>query len=121
MSVPLHEQQAKRLLRQQIGRLRRRIDRRVRGVRQQGQQLASWRSYFLQHPGLTMLAIVGLGLATAFGMTRCQWGDHPAVERIKQFLRSTLEWLRREAKQRWTGTTTPEHTASAQGGPHAQT
>lgn len=120
MSVPLDEQQTKRLLRQQIGRLRRRIDSRVRGVRQQGQQIASWRSCLLRRPGLTMLAVVGLGLAAAYGVTQRQWANHPAVERAKQLLRPTLERLWREAKQRWTGTTTPESAASDEGGPHEQ-
>lgn len=116
MSVYPDEQQTKRLLRQQIGRLRRRIDGRVRGVQKQGQELASWRTYIQRHPGLAMLAALGLGLAAAYGVKRNGGGENPVLVRAQRLLRPVFRRLWREAQRRWNGSTTSDSPASAEGG-----
>jgi hypothetical protein len=61
-------QQEKRELRLKIGRMRRRIDARLRATGAEGRKLASWRTYVTRYPGPAILAAFGLGLsgATAF-------------------------------------------------------
>lgn len=120
MRMPSDEQQTKRLLRQQIGRLRRRIDGRVRGVRQQGQELASWRTYIQQHPGLAVLAALGLGVAAAYGVKRGGWGESPAVRRAERLLRPLFKRVWREGKRWWTGSATAGRPAPAEGGANGQ-
>ena len=73
MTTDVDQQRTKRELRLRIGRLRRRIDRRVRSVRTQGQRLASWRTYVERYPGYTLLAALGAGLAASAGLGRGGW------------------------------------------------
>lgn len=58
----------KRLLRLRIGRLRRRINSRIRGSQQEGQRLLSWRTYVARYPGGALAAAFGVGMATATGL-----------------------------------------------------
>lgn len=120
MCMPSDEQQTKRLLRQQIGRLRRRIDGRVRGVRQQGQELASWRTYVQRHPGLAVLAALGMGVAAAYGVKRNGWGETPAVRRAQHLLRPLLKRAWIEGKRWWTRSTTDGRPAPTEGGANGQ-
>jgi hypothetical protein len=64
------DEQAKRELRLRIGRMRRRIDRRVRGVEARGRELLSWRTYVERYPGYAVLAALGAGLACSAGLRR---------------------------------------------------
>jgi hypothetical protein len=61
-SDSLHE---KRELRLKIGRMRRRIDARIRSTQAEGRQLASWRTYVSRYPAPAVLAAFGAGLAGA--------------------------------------------------------
>jgi hypothetical protein len=64
---PEHER-AKRDLRLRIGRLRRRIDGRVRSVRKEGGRLVSWQTYVRHYPAYAVLAAMALGLAVSGGL-----------------------------------------------------
>lgn len=57
----------KRELRLEIGRLRRRIDRRVRSLEREGLRLVSWRTYVERYPGYAVAAAFGIGLAASAG------------------------------------------------------
>jgi hypothetical protein len=57
--------QEKRELRLRIGRMRRRIDARLRAAEAEGKKLASWRTYVSRYPGPAVLAAFGLGLSGA--------------------------------------------------------
>jgi hypothetical protein len=57
--------QEKRELRLKIGRMRRRIDARLRAAEVEGRKLASWRTYVMRYPGPAVLAAFGLGLSGA--------------------------------------------------------
>ena len=70
MSIDVDHRQSKRALRLQIGRLRRRIDRRVRSLEREGRRLTSWRTYVEQYPAYAVLAALGLGLAASAGLAR---------------------------------------------------
>ena len=58
----------KRRLRLRIGRLRRRVNSRLRGSRQEGQRLLSWRTYVSRYPGGALAAAFGVGMATSTGL-----------------------------------------------------
>jgi hypothetical protein len=58
-------QQEKRNLRLKIGRMRRRIDARLRATETEGRKLASWQTYVTRYPGSAVLAAFGLGLSGA--------------------------------------------------------
>jgi len=58
----------KRELRVQIGRLRRRIDRRARAVNDDSRQALSWRTYATRWPGNLVLGALGLGMALSAGL-----------------------------------------------------
>jgi hypothetical protein len=62
----------KRELHLRIGRMRRRINGRLRAVGQEGRRLASWREYVTRYPGGAVLAAFGVGLAASggFGQSR---------------------------------------------------
>lgn len=68
MTAPTDPWQQRRELRLRIGRLRRRIDRRVRSVQQEGRRLLSWRTYVRRYPGQAVLAAFALGLAASEGV-----------------------------------------------------
>lgn len=55
----------KRELRLRIGRQRRRIDGRLRGVQDDARQLVSWRRYVVRYPGLALAAALGAGLVAS--------------------------------------------------------
>jgi hypothetical protein len=55
----------KRELHLRIGRSRRRIDRRLHGTRDSAQQLLSWRTYVVRHPGWALLAALGAGMSAS--------------------------------------------------------
>jgi hypothetical protein len=59
-------------LRVRIGRQRRRIDRRLRSVGQEGRRLVSWRTYLTRHPAWA-LAVLGAGMAGAASLQRGRW------------------------------------------------
>ena len=60
-----NDQLEKREIRLKIGRMRRRIDARLRAAEAEGRKLASWRTYVTHYPGAAVLAAFGLGLSGA--------------------------------------------------------
>ncbi len=55
----------KRELRLRIGRSRRRIDRRLRGVGDDARRLVDWRTYVVRYPGWALTAALGAGMAAS--------------------------------------------------------
>jgi len=120
MNTPFDEQQTKRLLRQQIGRLRRRIDRRLRDVRRQGRELTSWREYVQRSPGLSVLAALTLGLTGAYDAARKNWTENRLVLYVRRMLRAMLVRLWREGKRWWARFRARKKATPAEGGAHEQ-
>ncbi len=58
----------KRRLRLRIGRLRRRINSRLRASRREGQRLLLWRTYVTRYPGGALAAAFGVGMAASTGL-----------------------------------------------------
>ena len=61
---------ARRELRLQIARGRRRIDRRIRGLEREGRRLTSWQTYVRRYPAQALVAGMGFGLAVSSGLSR---------------------------------------------------
>jgi hypothetical protein len=67
--VEVADRRAKRELRLQIARARRRIDRRVWAMEREGRRLTSWRTYVRRYPTQALAAALGLGLAASAGLS----------------------------------------------------
>lgn len=63
------DQKEIREIRFQVGRLRRRIDRRLNHTRREGRRLTSWRTYAATFPGSVLTTAFGAGLAIALGLS----------------------------------------------------
>ena len=66
-------QRAKRELRLRIGRLRRRLDRRVRAAQRETGRLTSWKTYVRRWPGHAVLAALGLGMSASATLGGGRW------------------------------------------------
>jgi hypothetical protein len=62
-------ERARRDLRLRIGRLRRRIDGRVRAADREARRLGSWRTYVTYYPGGALLVAFGAGLALSAALS----------------------------------------------------
>jgi len=67
--VDAERERRKRDLRLRIGRLRRRIDGRIRLAGRGARRLVSWRTYVRSYPGYAVTAALGLGLAASSGLS----------------------------------------------------
>ena len=61
------DEAARRQLRLEIARCRRRIDRRARRLEKESRRLASWTTYVRRYPAYALAASFGAGLALASG------------------------------------------------------
>ncbi|MGD0898427.1 MAG: hypothetical protein ABR915_11365 [Thermoguttaceae bacterium] len=59
-----------RQLRLRIARLRRRVDRRLQAVGNQGRELVSWRTLVRRYPGYAAMAAAGAGLCLSAALRR---------------------------------------------------
>ena len=69
MADDLQYERTARELRQQIGRLRRRIDGRLRAAGRETRRLTSWRTYVKRFPGCAVLTALGTGLILSAGLS----------------------------------------------------
>ncbi|OHB66032.1 MAG: hypothetical protein A2V70_16765 [Planctomycetes bacterium RBG_13_63_9] len=102
---PAQEERTKRDLRLRIGRLRRRIDSRLRASDRQARRLLSWRSYVRHWPGHSMVAALGVGLALSAGLSArrlSRWLGFRLIRRATD--RATRE-LWRELERIWADST----------------
>lgn len=63
----------KRAIRLRIGRMRRRVDRRLRAIEREGRLLASWRTWVRRLSGRALLGTAGAELAASAAMRRERW------------------------------------------------
>ncbi|MEE8452881.1 MAG: hypothetical protein V3R99_13230 [Thermoguttaceae bacterium] len=67
--VNAEQDERRREIRLRIGRLRRRIDRRVRTTQKEARRLVSWQTYVRSSPGNAILGALGVGLALSAGLS----------------------------------------------------
>jgi len=63
----------RRAIRLRIGRMRRRVDRRLRAIGREGRQAVSWRTWVRRFPGQAVVAAVGMGLAASAALRSGRW------------------------------------------------
>ncbi|MBN1589748.1 MAG: hypothetical protein JW888_09555 [Pirellulales bacterium] len=95
-----HERTARRL-RLRIGRLRRRIDGRLRATADEGRRLASWRTYVVRYTGSSMAVAFGAGLALAVGLSGPRWLRWAALRSMRQGMHGIGRSLARELRSVW--------------------
>jgi hypothetical protein len=109
---------ARRETRLRIGRLRRRIDGRVRALGEGGVRLVSWRTWVEHYAGRAVLAALGAGLALAAGLRGRARGPRPGLDAVCQWLGKGLGQVWEEIRRRWTKAASGrDASASAQPGP----
>jgi len=91
----------KRDLRLRIGRLRRRIDGRVRAAGQSGRELFSWRTYVKGLPGAAIVGAVGAGMALSAGLSRRRLARWLGFFLIRRASKRFGHVLCKEAEQIW--------------------
>lgn len=111
MTTTADQRRERQTLRLEIGRTRRRIDRRVRTVQREGSRLASWRTYVRRYPGYAMTAGLGLGLSAAAGLSRGRWLRFLGIRLIRRSVDKGLDGLVSELKQVWADAAPDEPTA----------
>jgi len=98
MASDIDNSAEKRVVRLRIGRMRRRVDRRLRAIEREGRQAASWRTWVRRFPGQAVLAAVGIGLAASATLHPERWmrmvGDSLARRAGDQILTAVLSELR---------------------------
>jgi hypothetical protein len=93
---------ARRETRLRIGRLRRRINGRVRAVGEEGVRLVSWRTWVEHYAGRAVLAALGAGLALAAGLRSRAQGPRPSLDAVCQWLGKALGQVWEEVRRRAT-------------------
>ena len=102
----------KRGLRLRIGRLRRRINSRVRGSRQEGQRLLSWRTYVTHYPGGALAAAFGVGMATSTGLRGPRLIRAICAMLVRRGAGTMFEGVRGELMRFWEASTPTKDTAA---------
>jgi len=103
--VDARQEQAKRDLRLRIGRLRRRIDARIRGAEGETRRLLSWRTYVKRYPGSAVMAALGVGLAVSAGLSARRLSRWAGLRMIRRAADQVLGHLRRDLARIWADST----------------
>jgi len=98
----IDEDRMARRLRLRIGRLRRRIDGRLRATADEGRRLASWRTYVARYTGSSLAVAFGAGLALAMGLSGPRLLRWVALRSMRQGARGVGRGLARELHAIWT-------------------
>lgn len=120
MTAGVDNQRTKRELRLRIGRLRRRIDRRVRSVRREGGRLASWRTYATRYPGYALLAALGAGLTASAGLGRGGWSRFLGQQLVRRMVAKAVDLGFNELKDLWAESAPEQSTAKPTGAEHGR-
>jgi len=106
-------QTTRRELRLRIGRLRRRIDRRVRAIGQEGRRLASWQTHVRRHPGRALLAALGIGVAAGVAMPGRRWPRSLGLRLLRRSLEKLVANLGAELAGLWAEVVTGKRQGSS--------
>lgn len=99
--VDSHCEHQKRDLRLRIGRLRRRVNERIRCGGREVRRLASWRSYVRSWPGNAVAAAFGVGLALSAGLSARRLAGWLGMRLIRRAVECAASQFRRELGQIW--------------------
>ena len=91
----------KRELRLQIGRRRRRIDRRLRATRDRAGELLSWRTYVARYPVLALAAALGAGLAASAGFKPGRVSRRLGLSLVRHAIHGARQRLGSELERFW--------------------
>jgi hypothetical protein len=101
MTAPIQHHRDVMQVRLEIGRLRRRIDRRIRRVGREGRRLVSWRTYVERYPGYSVLAAFGLGFLGAAGLRHLSWSRLVGLHLVRRALGGILGLVQGEWRKIW--------------------
>ncbi len=110
-------QRRKRELRLRIGRLRRRIDGRLRAAEKHSRQLLWWRTYTTRYPGWMLMAALGTGMAASAGLRSGQVARRLGVPLFQRALRQIRRQVWRELQRIWSESTPASSGVQPRGGP----
>ncbi len=115
MTTRVEHERAKRQLRVRIGRMRRRIDGRIRSARRAGLRLVSWRTYVRRYPAHAVLGAFGIGLAGAAGLRPGRWWRLLARQLVRRGIDKLIAGLWRELKAIWAESGPPPASPQSRG------
>ena len=101
MTIDADQQREKRQLRLRIGRIRRRIDGRIRTLRRDGRRLASWRTYVQRYPGCAVMAALGFGITVSAGLRGGRWLRWLGTRLVRRAADQGIARLGEELKGIW--------------------
>jgi len=104
----------RRELRLRIGRLRRRIDRRIRVVAQEGRRLGSYRTYVRRHPRRALLAALGIGVAAGLALPGRRWPRNLGLRLLRRSVEKLVADLGAELGGLWTDLVTGKRRESSE-------
>jgi hypothetical protein len=123
-------QQAKRELRAQSARLRRRVNADIHGMMREQTRLRSWRTWVRRFPLPAIAAAFGVGLAASMGIARVRAKERNiwqtflsrwAVPRLMQWATSAItSGMLAEVLKVWTGSANPGAAARGPSAPSEQ-
>jgi len=99
--IDAEQEKMKRELRLRIGRLRRRINSRVRSSRRAGRRLMSWQTYVKRYPGHALVAALGFGLAVSAGFAGGRAWRWIGLRLARRTLRKAGHQIWRELGRIW--------------------
>ncbi|HLA85681.1 MAG TPA: hypothetical protein VJL29_12890 [Thermoguttaceae bacterium] len=97
----MNDERIARHLRLRMGRLRRRIDARLRAAGDERRRLASWRTYVARYTGSSLAVAFGVGLALAAGLSGPRMMRWMALRSIRQGARGVGHGLVNELLAAW--------------------
>ena len=116
--VDAEEERKRRELPRRIGRLRRRIDARIRASQREARRLASWRTYVRRSPGNAVLGALGVGLALSAGLSARRLSRWLGMRLIRHAADHAWGQVRRELRQIWADSTPGKTTSETRGADH---
>ncbi len=88
-------------VRLEIGRLRRRIDRRVQALGRQGRQAVSWRGWVRRYPVYALVVAFGIGLAASTLYRRGHWARALGLQLVRRAADRIVNSVVREFSELW--------------------
>jgi hypothetical protein len=116
MANDLQHERAARELRQQIGRLRRRIDGHLGAAGRETQRLASWRTYVKSFPGCAVLTALGTGLILSAGLTAPRIARWLGLRLVGRAFGTAGHAIWRELGHIWANSTPDKKPSATSGG-----